>query len=198
MEQDGLIDFLKAKERGDEAQFFRRWDAELLKRMREQADLDQLTQSLADKLNVHDPALLRKVVDQGVSLETGPAFLLAPYVQIAWAEGKVTKEEKELILSMARERGIEDGSPAQAKLLEWLARRPSDELFETSEQCLRMGLSLLPEWERKERITQIVASLRRVAAVSGSNKLARFLGLVSAVSHEEEDVLAAITARLTT
>ena len=195
MEHDGM-DILRQKERGDEAQYFRRLDEELIRRMRERAQLDEMTRALGAKLQVHDPALLQQVVAQGVSLETGPAFLLAPLVQIAWAEGKVTSEEKALILAIARERGIEDGSPSHAKLLEWMAQRPSDLLFETSESCIKLGYSLLPEPERQQRIRELVAACRRVAAKSGGNKLARFLGLAPAVSHEEEVVLAAITARL--
>lgn len=195
MEPDGL-ELLKAKERGEEAQYFRRLDEELLRKLRERARLDEMTALLAEKLQVEDPVLLQQVVAQGVSLETGPAFLLAPLVQIAWAEGKVTAEEREVILAMARERGIEAGSPAHTRLLEWLAHRPSDLLFETSASCIRHGLALLPEPERQERIRQVVAACRRVAAVSGGGKLARFLGLAHAVEQREEVVLAAITARL--
>lgn len=197
MGQDGVMDFLKAKERGDEAQFFRKWDEELLRKLRERANLDAMTRALAEKLQVEDPQLLQQVIAQGVSLETGPAFLLAPLVQMAWAEAGVTKAEREVILKIAHERGIEDGSPSHAKLLEWLAHRPADMLFETSEECIKRGLSLLPEHERRERIGQIVAQCRRVAAASSSNKLAHFIGLSPSVSEKEELVLAAITAKLT-
>jgi hypothetical protein len=197
MGQDGVMDFLKAKERGDEAQFFRKWDEELLRKLRERANLDAMTRALAEKLQVEDPELLQQVVAQGVSLETGPAFLLAPLVQIAWAEGSVSKAEREVILRIAHERGIEDGSPSHAKLLEWLAHRPADMLFETSEECIKRGLSLLPDLERQERIKQVLEQCRRVAMASSSNKLAHFLGLAPAVSEQEEIVLAAITAKLT-
>ena len=194
---ESMIDILKSKERGDEAQYFRRHDEELLRRLREKSRLDDMTRALAEKLQVDDPTLLEQVVAQGVSLETGPAFLLAPLVQIAWAEGTVTPEERKVILHVARERGIEEGSPAHAQLLEWLTHRPADMLFETSESCIKVGFSLLPLPEREERIRQLVAACRRVAAASGGNKLARFLGLEHSVSHQEEIVLAAITARLT-
>ncbi|MCU0619907.1 MAG: hypothetical protein MUC69_00210 [Gemmatimonadales bacterium] len=190
------LDILKAKERGDEAQFFRRWDEELLRKLREHAKLEEMTRALGQKLAVEDPGLLARAVAQGVSPETGPAFLLAPLVQIAWAEGKVTEAEREVILAIASERGIVPGTPSHARLHEWLEHRPSDLLFETSEACLRLGLGVLPPAERAERIGQLVAMCRRVAAASGGSKLARFLGLAHSVSPEEETVLAAITARL--
>lgn len=196
MERD-YLDILREKERGDEEQFFRRWDEELLKKLRDRAHLEEVTKSLADKLHVEDPDLLARVVGLGVTLETGPAFLLAPLLQIAWAEGRVTPDERAVILAIARERGIEDGSPAHAQLLQWLAHRPADALFEASADCIRLGISVLPEPERTERIQEMVRSCRRMAAVHGGSKLARLLGLDHGVSHEEEIVLAAITAKLT-
>lgn len=196
MERDGL-DILREKERGEEAQYFRRKDQELIQKLREKAHLEELSKRLAEKLQVEDPALLNAVIAQGVTQETGPAFLLAPLIQIAWAEGKVTPEERDEILKIARQRGIEDGSPAHAQLLEWLAKRPTDALFEASEMSIKLGLSVLPPTERDARIKEIVAQCRRVAAASGGSGLARLLGLSHAVSQQEEIVLAAITAKLT-
>ena len=50
---------------------------------------------LAVKLQIDDPALLRRIMALGVTLDTGAAFLLAPLVQVAWAEGGVTDRERE-------------------------------------------------------------------------------------------------------
>jgi hypothetical protein len=196
MERDGL-DILREKERGEEAQYFRRKDQELIQKMRERAQLDEVSRALAEKLQVTDLDLLKRIMADGVTLETGAAFLLLPLVEVAWAEGNVTPQERDVILKIARERGVEDGSPAHAKLLEWLGNRPSDALFEVSEASIKVGLSLLPDAERAERIKTIVAQCRRVAAASGGSGLARLLGLSHAVSQQEETVLKAITAKLT-
>ena len=196
MEREGL-DILREKERGEEAQYFRRKDQELIQKLREKAHVDELSRRLAEKLQVEDPALLNTIIAQGVTQETGPAFLLAPLIQIAWAESKVTPEERAEILKIARQRGIEDGSPAHAQLLEWLAKRPTDELFEVSEMSIKVGISVLPPTERDARIKEVVSQCRRVAAASGGSGLARLLGLAHSVSQQEEIVLAAITARLT-
>jgi len=196
MERDGL-DILREKQRGDEAQYFRRLDEELIRKLRERAHLEEVSKALATKLQVDDPTMLARIMELGVTLETGPAFLLAPLVQIAWAEGKVSPEEKAMILAIAKERGVDDGSAAHVQLLEWLAKRPTDTLFEVAEESIKRGIAVLPEPERQERITQMVALCRRVASVSGGSKLARFLGLNHGVSTQEEIVLAAITAKLT-
>jgi len=187
-------DMLKAKERGDEEQYFRRRDEELIARLRERAHLQELTHALAEKLQVDDPALLKRIADLGITRDTGPAFLLAPLVQIAWAEGQVTSKERETILGIAEGRGIEAGSPAHQQLVAWFDERPSAEVFDAAVQAIKAGISVLPEAERAERIKAMVAMCHRVAGASGG--LARFLGLSSGVAHEEEQVLESIGARL--
>jgi len=187
-------DMLKAKERGDEEQYFRRRDEELIARLRERAHLQELTHALAEKLQVDDPALLKRIVDLGITRDTGPAFLLAPLVQIAWAEGRVTSRERETILGIAEGRGIEAGSAAHQQLVAWFGERPSAEVFDAAVLAIKAGISVLPEPERVERIAAMVAMCHRVAGASGG--LARFLGLSSGVAHEEEQVLASIGARL--
>ena len=126
-----------------------------------------------------------------ITLETGATFLLAPLIQIAWAEGKVTEPEREAVLAIAGECGIRHGTPAYAKAVEWLRERPSDALFDTSIEALKAGLSVLTPEERAERVKRIVDYCRRVASASGGG-LARVLGLSSGVSQDEESLIDAI------
>jgi tellurite resistance protein len=189
-------DVFHDKARGELEQYSRHHDELLIQKLRERAHVDELTRALAEKLEVDDRGLLERIVALGVTLETGSAFLLAPLVQIAWAEGEVTPEERDTILAIARERGIDDDSPSQTQLLQWLQSRPPDDLFETAEAAIRTGISVLPEAERVSRIATMVGLCRRVAAASGGGVLARLLGLDHSVSQQEEEVLAAITAKL--
>lgn len=195
MERDGL-DILKAKERGDEAQYFRRRDEELLKKLRERAHLEEVTKALAEKLVVDDPKLLERIVALGITTDIGPAFLLAPLVQIAWAEGRVSPEERSMILSMARSRDIAEGSPSYAQLEAWLDTRPPEELYEVAEAAIKAGIAVLPDAERRERIQEMAKACRMVAGASGGSKLGRLLGLSSAVSDQEQAVLDAILKKL--
>jgi len=87
MERDGL-DILREKERGEEAQYFRRKDQELLQKLREKAHLDELANMLGQKLQVDDPVLLKRIVADGVTLETGAAFLLAPWSRLRGPRGR--------------------------------------------------------------------------------------------------------------
>jgi hypothetical protein len=187
-------DSFKERERALEEGYFRAQDAKLLERLREDARLEEIVLALAEQLQVDNPELLRRVIGLGVRLDTGPAFLLAPLVQVAWAEGQVTDRERDTVLRLAAARGVEPGSPAHTQLLKWLQERPADELFDTAMEVIRSGLALLPPEQREERLKHIVQACQEVAEASGG--LAKVLGLGSGVSGEEEALLEAIATRL--
>jgi hypothetical protein len=187
-------DSFQERERALEEGYFRAQDAKLIERLREDARLEEIVLALAEQLQVENPELLRRVIALGVRLDTGPAFLLAPLVQVAWAEGKVTDRERDTVLRLAAARGVEAGSPAHTQLLKWLQERPSDDLFDTAMEVVKSGLVLLPPEERDERLKRIVQACHEVAEASGG--LAKVLGLGSGVSGEEEALLEAISTTL--
>jgi hypothetical protein len=187
-------DSFKERERAQEEGYFRAQDAKLIDKLREDARLEEIVQALAEQLQVDNPELLRRIIALGVRLDTGPAFLLAPLVQVAWAEGKVTDRERDTVLRFAAARGVEAGSPAHTQLLKWLQERPSDDLFDAAMEVIRGGLALLPPGDREERLKHIVQACHEVAEASGG--LAKMLGLGSGVSGEEEALLEAISTTL--
>jgi hypothetical protein len=187
-------DAFKDRERGFEEEFFRKSDAQLIDKMREKASLQEIAAALAQTLQVENPDLLRRVMDLGVRQGTGAALLLAPLVQVAWAEGKVTDKERETVLRLAATRGVAKGSPSEALLLEWLAKRPSDTLFQTAIEVIKAGLSRLTPAEREERVAGFVRACTEVSEASGG--IAKALGVGSGVSSEEKSVLDSVADAL--
>ncbi len=187
-------DAFKDRERGLEEDFFRKSDARLIEKMRNKASLDEVVAELAKVLQVENPELLRRVIDLGINMSTGSALVLAPLVQVAWAEGKVTDKERETVLRLAAGRGVEKGSPAEAQLLGWLDRRPDDAVFQAAIEVIKAGLSHLPSNEREERIASIVQACREVSEASGG--IAKALGVGSGVSTEEQSVLDVVSGAL--
>ena len=190
-----MSDLLKERERAFEADYFRKQDEKLLAKMRERAALQEVASALADKLRVDDAELLRRVAALGLDEGSGAAILLAPLVQVAWAEGHVSERERETVLEIAASRGVGPGSPARVKLESWLKTRPDDSVFETAMEVLRVAESVLPIEERQERVKGVVDACRRVAEASGGG-LGKLLGMKSGVSGDEQAVLEAITAKL--
>jgi hypothetical protein len=187
-------DIFKERERALEAVYFRQQDTKLIEKLREEARLEEVAVALAEKLQVDNPELLLRVIALGVTRDTAPAFLLAPLVQVAWAEGEITERERTTVLRLAGARGVEENSPAHAQLREWLRERPPDVVFDTALEAIKVGLAVLPPGEREERIKRIVQACHEVAEASGG--LARLLGLGSAVSGEEASLLDTLTATL--
>ena len=190
-----MKDLLKERGRGEEADYFRKQDAKLLEKMRERARLGEIATALAAKLRIDDAELLRRVGELGLTQDTGAAILLAPLVQVAWAEGKVSEAERDVVLELAASRGVEPGTPVHGKLLEWLRKRPSDAVFDTAMEVMKIGFSVLPPAERDESIQGLVDGCRRVAQASGGG-LSRLIGIGDGVSDDESAVLDAITTKL--
>lgn len=187
-------DIFKDRGRSFEEEYFRKHDAKLIEKLRERGKVEEIVEVLAVKLQIDDPALLRRIMALGVTLDTGAAFLLAPLVQVAWAEGGVTDREREKVLQIAAERGVDTSSPAYTQLQEWLRTRPADAIFDTAVEAIKSGLSVLTPAERADRVKRIVDACREVASASGG--LGRLLGLGTGVSSEEESILDAMTATL--
>jgi uncharacterized tellurite resistance protein B-like protein len=183
------------REQAAEAAYFRQHDARLVERLRQGAKIDELAAALAEKLDVDNPDLLQKARLLGLTGETGPALLLAPLVQVAWIDGTVSESERETVLRIAAERGMESESPAHNQLVDWLRVRPSDAVFDTAVEVIKCGLDVLPPEEKNERITRIVHACQEVATASGGGLL-KALGLGSGVSDLEASLLDTITRTL--
>jgi hypothetical protein len=181
------------RERGEEQAYFRQQDARLIAKLRQKAQLSEIAHALAEKLHADEPALLERIQKLGVTLDTGSAFILAPLVEVAWADGNVSQAERDTILQIAQKRGVAPGSADYRQLLDWLAHRPPDEVFRTALEAIRIGLSILPPDELEQRIAAMIKACEDVAQAGGG--IAQLLHL-EGVSYAESTVIAAIRRHL--
>lgn len=96
---------------------------------------------------------------------------LVPLVKVAWAEGRITRRERELILTAAERMGIEPGSAAYQKLCDWLELHPTDEFYTESLERLQGEFEKLPEEERTLKRLDILSDCVNVAEASGGTSL---------------------------
>jgi tellurite resistance protein len=190
-------DIFRDRERGEEQAYFRQQDAKLIAKLRQKAQFSEIAHALAEKLHADEPALLERIQKLGVTLDTGSAFILAPLVEVAWADGDVSHAERDTILHIAKQRGVEPGSPDYRQLLDWLAHRPSDEVFRTALEAIRIGLSVLPPDESQQRIAAMIKACEDVAQAEGgiAGGIAQLLQL-DGVSYAESAVIAEIRRHL--
>ena len=186
-------DIFRDRERGEEDAYFRKQDAKLIAKLRQKAQFSEIAHALAEKLHADEPALLERIQKLGVTLDTGSAFILAPLVEVAWVDGEVSYAERDTILRIATQRGVEPGSADYYQLLDWLAHRPSDEVFRTALEAIRIGVSVLPPDESEQRIATMIKACEEVAqAADWIDQLFK----LDRVSYSESAVIAAIRGHL--
>lgn len=186
-------DIFRDRERGEEDAYFRQQDAKLIAKLRQKARFSEIAHALAEKLHADEPELLERIQKLGVTLDTGSAFILAPLVEVAWIDGYVSDAERDTILHIAKQRGVEPGSADYRQLLDWLAHRPSDEVFRTALEAIRIGLSVLPSDESERRIATMIKACEDVAQATGG--IAQLFHL-DGVSYSESAVIAEIRRHL--
>jgi len=117
-----------------------------LNRTNEQELLEKL--ELAEATGTNNDSVLSELQSLGYSCETVRLIYFIPLVQVAWAEDNVTRNERKIILALARFNGISEGSRAYEKLVEMLDYRPSAEYFERTLQVLNALLRKLGPEQR--------------------------------------------------
>jgi hypothetical protein len=159
-------DSLADRRRIAEEDYFKKKDRELIEKMRQSAETGKLRREMSAAIGISDPELLDQLRELGFTPETVSLLPLVPALRVAWAEGGVSAKEREMILEIARARGIDAGSPADAQLETWLDVRPADAVFTGAQRLiaalLDTGTSTLPI-----SVDDVLAQSEQIAAASG-------------------------------
>ena len=172
-----LSDLRKAKEE----EYFHKKEQELIAKMRHRALKEQESQLLSEFFYVEDAEILNNLQELGYSRDTIFLLFLVPVIQVAWIDGTVTEKEREAIIEIARQRGMESDSPSESMLHDWLNNRPSEEFFDRTLSLIRNILETRPKVVRNIRGQTLAHYCNAVASASGG-----FLGFgkISAAQKE--------------
>jgi hypothetical protein len=177
-----------------EEEYFRKKDRELVEKMRRAAAADETRGDLSKQTGISDPAMLAELEELGFTGETVILLPLMPVLELAWAEGGITAAERQLLVSLARSRGIAEGSVADRQLTEWMADRPASEVFAKAGRLISALLESGAPAVKGLTADQLVKYAEQIASASGG-----LLGLpIRAVSMEERSLLARIAGDLKT
>jgi tellurite resistance protein len=186
-------DAFHKREQAEEAAYFKQRDELLLDKIRTRAKLSEIAHAMADKLKLDDPALLDRIAKLGVTLDTAAAFLLAPLVEIAWADGRISPAEQLAIERFAAQRGVAHDSADMKQVLDWLKVRPPHELFVAALDTIKLGLTVLPPAEAEQRVKAMIRTCREIAEAAGGLES---LFSIGGISPHERSTLAEIRKRL--
>ena len=176
--------------RSREEEYFRRKDRELVENLRRAAEADASRQALERTSGIHDPVMLQELEALGFTPDTVSLLPLVPIVQVAWAEGGVSADERKLIVEFARGRKIAEGSAADDQLATWLEQRPSEDVFVRATRLIR---AMLDHPEGQTGVLSVDDLIRRceeIAEASGG-----ILGF-HRISGEEKALLGRIQSAL--
>ena len=183
-------EFLDERRRASEDDYFRKRDRELIEKMRKAAEAERNRSELSARTGLNDPALVSELQDLGFTPETLAVLPLVPIVQMAWAEGGITPAERHLLIKVARERGIAEGSPADAVLADWMARQPTNDVFAKATRLIRAMLDSGAPDTAAMSADDLIKYCERIATASGG-----ILGL-GKISADERSTLAEIASAL--
>ncbi len=176
--------------RAQEDEYFRKRDLELVEKMRQKVAAEEARAALGEKTGIGNIEYLEELRQLGFTPDTVALLPLVPVLQMAWAEGGVTPVERNLIEKLANTRGIAAGSPADAQLMDWLANKPSDDVFAGATRLIRAMLASGSEQVSNLTADDLVKYCEQIAAASGG-----IFGL-GRVSGEEKALLTSIAADL--
>jgi hypothetical protein len=174
--------------RSREEEYFWKKDQELIEKLRRTAAAEQAQRELGAKAGVTDPEMIQELQALGFTTDTVVLLPLMPLVQVAWAEGGVSDAERQLIVKLARSRGIVEGSDADRQLSAWLASQPDAQVFTRAARLIRAMLA--SSAEPGLTADDLVKYCESIAAASGG-----LLGM-KRVSSEERALISTIASQL--
>ncbi|MGH9836796.1 MAG: hypothetical protein ACRD9Y_27530, partial [Blastocatellia bacterium] len=160
-------DAFSDRKRAQEEEYFRKQEQQQIEKLRRRTALETERREMAEVLGVSDEEVLSELQELGFTRETAPLVYLAPLVQVAWAEGRVSAGERDLILAAARARGVVEGGPADKMLMDWLDARPAEIFFDKNLRVIGAMLQALPPDQREAQKRDLVSACARIAEATG-------------------------------
>ena len=177
-------EFLEVQRRKLEDAFFQERDKVLIENLKKMQAMKETKASLARVSGITNDTVLEKLVGLGIRPETLASLSVIPLVEVAWADGAISREEEAAVLTTAEGRGIKNGSIEHDLLKEWLEHKPSAELIDAWSHYMEGLCEKLTEKEKAAMKKEMVGGAQAVAQASGG-----LLG-INKISPEEKAVLA--------
>lgn len=160
-------DAIHDRGRALEDEFFHRVDEQLRKKLRESMEREKQREQLTAATGLKDQELLDHLLDGGFQPASVAALVLVPAVFVAWADGSVTPNERQAVISAALQRGLEDQPLAMKMVDAWLHNHPPRSLWKLWKEYSQAVRKTVPP-EVAERLTsEILRQCTVVAEASG-------------------------------
>ena len=185
-------DAFSAREKGLEAEFFRKQDADVVGKLKEvfgrKLDRDELRKTTGIKSD----EVLDRLLAVNAKGEMLLAFRLYPLVEIAWVDGSIDKREAKAVVEAATKLGVPPKSAALAAIEAWLQRGPTEDGRLAWYMYANELRKVLTPAELDKFREELLAGAKAVASASGG-----LLGIAFEISSKEQQVLDKVAKALT-
>jgi hypothetical protein len=123
--------------------------------------------ALAQASGIRDEELLEGLRRLGVTPATLPALDLAPTILVGWADGAMSRLERDRLRALAVIRGVAESHPAWGLLQHWMLQRPSPHDERVLLAAVVARLDRLPLRIRLKRREAILRDCEAVARAAG-------------------------------
>jgi hypothetical protein len=185
-------DAFEARRVGLEAEYFRSRDSVLVDKLKAVFHSKIGVSELAAATGITDQTMLERMVALNVKGEMLVVFKLYPLVEVAWADGKLDRDEKEAVIEAAVRSGIPRTAEALKRLEDWLAEGPRDDMRKVWKMYAHQLRHTLTADELATFREDLGKYATRVAEASGG-----ILGIVWQISPKEQEILDALKNLLT-
>jgi hypothetical protein len=176
--------FFQERGKSLEDLFFLEHDRILIEKLHQLEKMKETKAALAKVSGITDEDALQRLVELDIRPEIVASLALVPLIAVAWADGKIDKEEKAAVLEAASESFVSKDSPDSSLLQQWMEHKPGSRLLEAWRQYIK-GLSAeLSEHQKAALKKDFIGHARQVAEATGG-----FLGLGNKISKPEKEVL---------
>ena len=172
-----------------EDEYFHRKEKELVEKLRKRKAAEAHMNELSEATGNPNEEILKTLQELGYTRDTVALLHLVPLLNVAWADGNVSRQEREMILEAARLHGVAEASAAYNQLTDWLDKRPREEFFEHTLRIVGDLLETTPRADGRVGSHGVLDDCTRVAAASGG-----ILGFGTRISAEEQALLQRIAA----
>jgi hypothetical protein len=167
-----------------EDSFFRERDQLLLEKLRMELETVEEHRNLAHVSGILDDKVLANLVKAGVRAETLMAVTLIPLVEVAWADGSVSEDERAAVLKAAAENGVKEGSAAHQLLSHWLKDRPDVRIIASWKEYVGALAKAMPADAMLVLRERLIGRMRTVAEATWS-----LMGLGRKISKVEQSAI---------
>lgn len=156
---------LSDREKALEYDFFHKVDEQLLQKLRDKLADERQLELLADTTGIHHEGILNELAELGLNSETICALSLVPLVEVAWSDGRVSRAERNAILSVTPGGS---GNMSDQLVANWLRERPDQKLFQTWKHYVAALSETLSPDAKEAMKREVVERARAVARATDS------------------------------